>query len=404
MVSVCVSNGPAQAKRGVPQAVAFAGAALASRLNNRGGAWANWVAPFIGVVSFEVDNFCTTEPVAMPTITLNDVLAVLNPASLGNFTAIEKFKDVILNILWYELCECVSGAQPTPTPVPAQPAGSPDTSGVFGNTGPSLPCAAKENTVFITNSSSFALVLWPTDGNGNNTTFTLPPGVTSIRVHSLVTTQGAGPHVTSYNISMQVGYAAHSTTTHNSVTHTPVGVEYIDDFTLTNTDATGLILEYACNAGNATDKFYGKVEVFCGTTPGGTGIACCPADQYTTGLLLSMLQAVTLIQRQHVPFAYVPGHTHPSLSGNGEFSVQGILGLLIELASVPGRAGELAGHPETIYSVGWVNVGTADGWLTKHVVEHSPMLVLDVPGTVTRVGYSLPSDVSATITELVREA
>jgi hypothetical protein len=188
------------------------------------------------------------------------------------------------------------------------------------------------------------------------------------------------------------------------VTHTPIGVEYIDDFTLTNTDATALILKLDCNVGFTTDISYVRVEVFCGSAPGGTGIACCPADQYTTGLLLSLLQAVTLIQRQHVPFAYVPGNSHSSLSGNGEFSVQGILGLLIELASVPGRAGELAGHPETIYSVGWVNVGTADGWLTKHVVEHSPMLVLDVPGTVTRVGYSLPSDVSATITELVREA
>jgi len=404
MVSVCVGDGTASAKPGVPQVVAFAGAALASRLNNRGGAWANWVAPFIGVISFETDNFCSLGPPAMPTITLDDVLAVLNPASIGNFDAIQKFRDVIFNILWYDLCQCDAGTQPTAPAVPAAPPGSPDPSGVLSNTGPSLACAAQENTVHSWTNISIALVMDSDDGDHRNSVFFAPPGATSVRVRSMVTTAGAGPHVTGYTVTLTSYYPPGSPVSQSSVTHTPVGVEYVDDFTLSTPNPQGWTLKFnATNtAANSTDTAYARVEVYCGTTPGGTQIACCPTDQYTTGLLISILQAITLIQRQHVPFAYVPGASH-SVSGSGEVAVSGILGLLIELDSIPSRAGVLEGTPETVYSVGWVNVGTADGWTKKHVIEHSPMLILDVPPSTTRVGYSLPGDVSGDITELVRE-
>jgi hypothetical protein len=356
------------------------------------------------VITFETDNACSLGPPDMPTITLDDALSILNPlGGLPSTAAVQKFRDLVLNILWYDLCECPSGPQPTPPDVPDAPVGLPDPTGVLSGTGPSLPCASGTNTIHSWTNIGVGIMLDSIDANGNNTVLNLPPGVTSIRVHSRVTVGGAGPHTTVYDPTARFFYSTGSPVTATIAEHAADGTEYVDDFTLAKASPTGLTMTFNGDTANATDEAYVLVEAYCGSqTPGGLQSACCPNDQYTTGLLLSMQQTLNLIQRQAVPFAYVTGDSH-AVSDQGEVAVQGILGLLIELDSVPSRAGSLSGHPETIYSVGWVNLGTSDGWERKHVIEHSPMILLGVSGAITRIGYSLAPDVEATITELVRE-
>jgi hypothetical protein len=112
---------------------------------------------------------------------------------------------------------------------------------------------------------------------------------------------------------------------------------------------------------------------------------------------------VTLLQRQTAPFAYVSGASHTSLSGTGTVAVQGILGVLLNV-SIPTRAGEVVGTPDTRFSVGWINFGTADGYGPRQFIESdSQVLFPAVNGIWTIVGYSLLPGVTMTLTELIRE-
>jgi hypothetical protein len=112
----------------------------------------------------------------------------------------------------------------------------------------------------------------------------------------------------------------------------------------------------------------------------------------------------TLIQRQVAPFAYVPGTAHAALTGAGQFAVQGDIGISVDVTTVPGRAGSEYGNPLNLFDLGWLNVGTADGWVHRELITANPFLYLPPDmGVMTLVGYSLSPDVVATITELVRE-
>ncbi len=112
---------------------------------------------------------------------------------------------------------------------------------------------------------------------------------------------------------------------------------------------------------------------------------------------------VQLIQRQHVPFGYVAGAVHTALSGDGDFAVSGILGLGVTFISIPPDIVPRPGDPLTYHQVGKVSVGTAQGWLRSWQPTHSPYLILDISGAITKVGWIFAPGVVATITELLRE-
>jgi hypothetical protein len=112
---------------------------------------------------------------------------------------------------------------------------------------------------------------------------------------------------------------------------------------------------------------------------------------------------VRLIQRQGVPFGYVPGPIHSALTGQGDFAVADILGLAVTFTTLPSTYPPLAGDPLTYHQIGKVSVGTADGWERSWQPTHSPYMILPVSGAVTKVGYTFPVGIVATITELLRE-
>jgi len=111
----------------------------------------------------------------------------------------------------------------------------------------------------------------------------------------------------------------------------------------------------------------------------------------------------TLVQRQGVPFGYVPGTVHSALSGNGEFPVAGILGLAVTLDVFPAGHESGSTDPITYHQLGKVSVGTVAGWRRSWQPTHNPYLILPIAGAFTRVGYSFVGGVVATITELLRE-
>lgn len=96
------------------------------------------------------------------------------------------------------------------------------------------------------------------------------------------------------------------------------------------------------------------------------------------------------------------GTAHPGLSDIGEFPVSGILGLAVFFTTLPNRIGVAEGDPDTLYDVGWINIGTDAGWQTRMRPTTNPWMVFpERMKEMTRVGFSIPPDVVCTISELV---
>ncbi len=110
-----------------------------------------------------------------------------------------------------------------------------------------------------------------------------------------------------------------------------------------------------------------------------------------------------LIQRQAVPFAYVPGAIHSALSGGGEFSVVDLIGLAVSLDVIPAGHESGSTDPVTYHQLGKISLGTANGWRRSWQPTHNPYLILPVAAAFTKVGYQFTGGVIATITELIRE-
>jgi hypothetical protein len=112
---------------------------------------------------------------------------------------------------------------------------------------------------------------------------------------------------------------------------------------------------------------------------------------------------VILIQRQKVPFAYVRGTLHSGLTGTGTLAVQGILALSVQVTTMPIAASQDVAAATDYYQLGKVSVGTVDGWQRVRWITHNPMLIDQIDGDITLVGYWFPPGVVASIQELVRE-
>jgi hypothetical protein len=118
----------------------------------------------------------------------------------------------------------------------------------------------------------------------------------------------------------------------------------------------------------------------------------------------ALTNMVNLLQRQLAPFGYIPRGVYPGLVGNGQLAVQGLLGLLVNVTTLPGFLGRELGQIDTLFSVGWLDLGTADGFLSRQRITHTIWLTFPSDmSLVTLVNYTLTPGVVATITELVRE-
>lgn len=110
---------------------------------------------------------------------------------------------------------------------------------------------------------------------------------------------------------------------------------------------------------------------------------------------------VQVFQGYEHPYSYRRGTVHAGLTGHAEFAVEPIVGLLVDITARPVELGSAVGTPPAIFGMGVVSVGRSDGWLRATQLINDPQLVLNLPGLVSRVGYSLAPGVTATITELL---
>jgi hypothetical protein len=403
-VTVICSGNTSTQRPGFSTLITIGTGQLESLLEGLSMGWAVAYFAAIGILTYDLTVYCASDPPAQPTITPGDLISLLlGPLSGGAdyLVAVQKFRDLAGNLLWPTLCMCNVVGTPAATPV-AEPAGAPDNNPLPSPT--VQPCQELTPTgVGVTNGNSHTLQVGVIPKGATTWTYTwqtvatVAPGP-NLRI-TMDQQQSTGPStfivVKTDNLTISPGNKA----------QLKVAIDpRADQWAVSYTGVGGAAGTSRPEAwpGVAT---WAPIDFYCnGDLPGTTVQPCCPPDTISTGLLQQILQLVTLMQRQAVPFATVHGAVHSGLTGDGSFAVQGILGLSASVTTRPSRVGGAAGTPETIFDVGWINVGTADGYGPRHFITSTPFLVGPVAGDVTVVGYSIPGDVVVSITELVREA
>jgi hypothetical protein len=113
---------------------------------------------------------------------------------------------------------------------------------------------------------------------------------------------------------------------------------------------------------------------------------------------------VTLIQRQIVPFSYVDGTVHAGLTDGGTLTVQGLVGVRVDLTTVPSQVSVELATPNELFGAGWINWGTGGMVTASEYITAAAFLSAPRDASLfTELNYSLKPGVIATITELQRE-
>lgn len=356
-----------------------------------------WLIPIIALLDLApltLSTFCSTDPPAMVALTLAESTALLTYAigSTDFNSGIIKAANNVLNGAWANFCQCTIGGAITPPVAPAAPAGTaiytpPSTAGAGA-------CATSGPFTRIVDASHTGgfqgnFHIW---GGENITSYVMT-------VKSTITTAPG------YAINAHFQYIDPNSTASDN-THfvsVPPGGTSITTWPF-NPTLSEVQANWTAGAGSGACSFDTTIDVYCGGSSPTGGSGCCPPDAATQGTLDAILAMVTLLQRQSTPFAYIVSTAHTGLSGNSQFAVHGLIGLAIAITTLPTRAGVQLGNPDTLWDVGWIDVGTADGWFNRAFLKTNPQVIFPRDmGAVTLIGYSIPADVVVTITELVRE-
>lgn len=397
MTAICASGGPSGIKAGVTNTIVYSSAAAGLLGLVPGLEFLEAVAILGGALSYDLTTICPADPPGYPTFTAAEILAAATNtigADLSSFTS--KLNQTLTQILWYQFCQCTGGSTPA---LPAAPAG-PSTVTVIDNTVPTTPCIVvgpQGDTVAAGAGPLFRIQAGKVASGA-----TITQNVTSTRVTMVSSVaSGTGPTV---SVQITHEHTLPSTGTDDTRTYNLTHAQTVVDVLPWN-PASSVIRGYINGlTGTGTTQVLITFEQFCDNAqPGGVTQPCCPPDATTVAQLNAILQLTTLIQRQLAPFAYIASTVHSSLSGNGTIAVQGLLGIKIEATTVPSRLGLVAGDPNDLFGAGWVNLGTADGFGPRQFISTSPMIIRPVQPDVTVIGYSIPADVTVSITELVRE-
>lgn len=396
MTALC-GGGTSSAKPEFAESLFIAPSALAAFLNNIPTAWAVPLAAYIGAVTYQLSTFCATDPPAVPDITALDVANLLNVYNpVLNVPAATKFQQMIGAYLWYQVCQCDSVSTPAPPAPLAEPTGMPSINPP--EVAPPIgggPCQTHQS-LYAGGIQQNSPLFW--------NLITVAAGAHQVVIDTFTSRPSSGSDVTvtwtfrefaadgttqlyqeqwTETASFPAVHRFRTINLHNGTARMQLGAMYVG--------ATQVVQSAA------------YFDAYCfGNSPTANPP---PVDLSAILNALDYLRGqIDLMQRQAVPFAYVSGATHGGLSGDGEFAVQGLIGVRVLVDETGHGAGAEAGDPDTLFDVGWINWGNPDGWKRREFIGSSPMVSLPtVAGQYTRIGYSLRPGAVVTITELVRE-
>lgn len=370
---------------------------MAAALNNVRTRWAVPLAMGIAGTRFVLLDLCSSDPPAVPDFTASDAIALLGWIDpLAHVQAQLKLYQLVGNQLWYLVCQCDNATvpvAPTVPPPPGLPSINPPP--VVAPT-TTQPCAGESPRAYQFHSVSG-------DGGHFGPRLDLPAGATELECVTTWSPPDSFPATHFPTFDVQFWNAAGGSISSVEFSYYASGIPYTKRISI----PTGAVqYQFSASSGsmNVATDLSSVATFYCGS--GSTGYpapAPCAADPSVLAQLDAILQLVTLLQRQVAPFAYVPGARHNGLTGSGQFSVQGLLGVSVILTTVPPGLGNIAGDPPELFDVGFVTLGTADGWHRSVRLEHSPTLIMPILGSETLLGWTLAPGVVVDVLELVRE-
>lgn len=381
--------------------------------------WASLLAYAAGETISTIP-FCASDPPAMPTFTAADILTILTSSAAVNPDAFAKLGALIQIAAWYVFCEC----SPAPTPAaptgPAYPPGAPMVNPPQAPTPTANACWDKQIQLTV-----------PANTGGPEAFFDLTTQLLPANTPTLTVTRISGHPQQAYSIPTGANTLTMTVTPQQASSffniewllwnHDASAGQSFPGFfewngsggaitlTIPTINAGMLYWSIEANGGGSsatTDETFSiECSYFCaGTSPTSPVQPCCPPDPILSATLQTILQLVTLIQRQSTPFAYLRSTVHSGLTGIGELTVQGLIGISIQPTAFPGPIGSEEGDPIEFFDMGWFCWGTSDGFDNRIRLTHSPQVSTPVEaGQYTLVGYSFPPGLTCTITELLRE-
>lgn len=140
-----------------------------------------------------------------------------------------------------------------------------------------------------------------------------------------------------------------------------------------------------------------------GTTP--PSALCSPVDLTHQLAAIQQLEQrlytlISLIAMRTGAMSYTLADVH-SVSGKGELSVFGDIGVLVDSLTFAPGTGFDASDPARIYQSGWITFGNSDGWEPRKPIWHDPQIFLGLTPGFTKIGFDCGMATSVRITELV---
>lgn len=359
----------------------------------------SWLLPYVQyIVPIELDlnAFCSLEPPDLPTIDATDVWALITKDVGGlGLTAGYKFAQLLHHIAWYRFCQCSVGSTPPIGTLPSAPSGLPAVNPpAYVSLPSSVPCLSATGTTVDYS---------PNNGLNNQGLMVWDQrNVTAVKWFwdvTVLTPPGPNVTVTAQELDQTNGSTIQFSKTiflgHSSSNFTA------GKYGSANAMSTRVQMDGTAGLTRVTPR----MEVYCdGQMPGGTQDPCCPPDPFLQSQVASILELVTLIQRQQVPFATVDKTAHSGLTGSGEFDVQGLIGIRVDIISLPDSYGIRFGDPDQHFDIGWVAWGDPNAWhLPERVVADPHRSAPTYASACTRIGYSFNPGITCTIVEMARE-
>lgn len=368
-----------------------------------------WLYPYLpwlpNITIDDVSTFCSTDPPAIiSTPSTTDFLNLLTGGNLAASLAVTDFISRILKqYLWRELCQCGVGS-PTAVSPPSNPGNLPSVNN------PTLVSPAKPDACFDITSS----------------TVTFTPGGSLQRTIVDVTGNGGGvtgPTTRGYWVQWDTTVATSTVFTpltlayHVLDVHSPSNTVYFSgSYTLSTPQTKTLLIavpsgatqvDYTVNAGatGISSTEFTRTRLWCSESSPTLANCCSNGPDTTNQKLAQIMNLVTLIQRQRVPYAYIDGATHSGLTGAGTLTIpNGLIGLRITVTTNPPYTGMAGSNPTAIFDVGYASVGDSTGWNDVQPIKRSPWIWFpEDMSSWTRVGYNLNPGVVVSITELEAE-
>jgi hypothetical protein len=404
------------------------------------------------VLSYNLPTICAIDPPPMPNITAADVSAVFNPFFnvTQNDVSTQKFRDLLTILIWASFCQCNSAPQPPAPVAPAPPSGIPTLTPAFSGLSAVLGMTPQNTKAFHGAPPAnwflpgFNDTAWTgvdarpgdnfADGSEyyNATTIhgeqqlILPAPARSVSASAV-----AGLNPDSINLRWTFDLTSVPTVEPYIGLYCawPAGFSGAPGSAWINGKVQGVIFNPNNWLGRYKDLVVGRnvialsIAMNCNGAPPGGGLFfrwqgqgtqqvptdCCLQTQQQLNMVLSGVQAamrqINILQRALVPFADILGTAHAGLTGSGSFAVQGLLGVKIELTTLPASYRQDASTPPYIRSAGWVSMSDPNGFIDETRVHANPQNWLSrIASEATTVGYSFSPGIVATITELKREA